>query len=78
MRSGFLPKLVVTLSVTLLVGISLLLVVDGLEWATLSLLGIDGMPAFVLLGLTGLPLLWLIGRFARTVWRVEGELHDVG
>lgn len=74
MKAGFLPTLVVTLSVTFLVGVSLLLVVDGLEWALLSLLGIGGTPAFVLLGLTALPLLWLTWRFARATWRVEREL----
>lgn len=67
-------RLVATASVTFLVGISLLLIVDGLEWAVLSLMGIGGMPALVLLGLTAVPLLWLTGRFARTSWRVEREL----
>lgn len=74
MRSTFLQTLVVTLSATFLVGISLFLLVDGLEWTLLTLLGISGMPAFVLLGLTGLPLAWLIWRFARATWRVEREL----
>ena len=49
----------------------------GLEWAVLSLMGIGGMPAFVVLGLTAVPLLWLTGRFARTSWRVERDLSTL-
>ena len=73
--NGALRALVMTVSVSILVGISALAIVDGLEWATLSLIGLGKLPTEIVMGLTALPVLWVIGGFARRVWRIERGLE---
>ncbi len=79
--NGALRALVMTLSVSILVGVSALAIVDGLEWALLSLVGLGPLPTEIVLGITALPVLWVIGGFARRVWRIERGLtagEDLG
>ncbi|MFQ5347726.1 MAG: hypothetical protein ACE5ED_07765 [Rhodothalassiaceae bacterium] len=74
--NGALRALVMTLSVSILVGVAALAIVDGLEWATLSLMGIGLVPTEIVMAVTALPVLYMLTRFARRVWRIERGLES--
>jgi len=65
--------LLAALSATVLFGIALLTIVDGLEWALFSKLGAGPVSMEIVIGLTTIPLLypiWLFGRAAvKMEWR---------
>ncbi len=74
--NGALRALVMTISVSTLVGIAALAIIDGLEWATLSLIGVGLLPTEIVMGLTALPVLFVLAGFARRVWRIERGLES--
>ncbi len=63
--------LAMTVSLAILVGLSMLLLVDGLEWALLRLAGIPEWPTEIVMGVTAIPVLVVTVLFGRKVWTIE-------
>lgn len=64
----FVNAVLVTLSASILVGISALVMVDGFEWALLSLLGLPANTIYVIMAVSGLPVLFWVAKFSRGAW----------
>jgi len=60
-------------SATVLFGVAIVTLVDGLEWALLSMLGLGLLPIEIAIGLTTLPLLYLVWQFGRAALQAESE-----
>ncbi len=63
--------LAMTVSMVVLVTVSMLLIIDGLEWALLRLFGLPEWPTEVAMGVTAVPILYVAWRFGRKVWTIE-------
>lgn len=70
-RRFSLKALAMTISLAILAGLSMLLLIDGLEWALLTLAGTPEWPTEVVMGLTSIPVLIVTVMFGRKVWTIE-------
>ncbi len=70
-RRFSLKALAMTISLAILAGLSMLLLIDGLEWALLTLAGIPEWPTEIVMGLTAIPVLVVTALFGRKVWTIE-------
>ncbi|RMF74401.1 MAG: hypothetical protein D6740_02405, partial [Alphaproteobacteria bacterium] len=68
--------LAMTISMVVLTTVSMLLIIDGFEWALLRLMGVPEWPTEIVMGVTAVPVLFVVWRFGRKVWTIETELPE--
>ncbi len=66
--------LAMTLSMVVLTTVSMLLIIDGFEWALLRLMGVPEWPTEIVMAITAVPVLFVVWRFGRKVWAIETEM----
>lgn len=68
-QSSLIAAMIVTISATILVGVAALAVVNGLEWALLSILGLPTKVSFGIMIASSIPVLLWVAKFAIGAWR---------
>ena len=68
-KDSLIAAIIVTISVTILVGIAILTIVNGLEWALLSILGFPPKVIYGVMAVSSIPILVWVAKFAANVWR---------
>jgi ABC-type antimicrobial peptide transport system permease subunit len=66
---AILAAIVVTASVCILVGVSVLAIINGLEWAILSILGVPAKAIYIIMAISSLPAVVWLAKFAIGAWR---------